>query len=67
MLPRYLSITADQIREVAAATFRADNRVVLTYLPELPPAETASVTEEATESPDATPADETADEEEVAA
>ena len=33
MLPRYLSITADQIQEVAAATFRADNRVVLTYLP----------------------------------
>jgi predicted Zn-dependent peptidase len=67
MLPRYLSITADQIREVAAATFRADNRVVLTYLPELPPAETASNTEDATESPDAAPADEAADEEEVAA
>jgi hypothetical protein len=67
MLPRYPSITADQIREVAAATFRADNRVVLTYLPELPPAETASNTEETTEAPDATPADEAADEEEVAA
>jgi predicted Zn-dependent peptidase len=67
MLPRYLSITADQIRDVAAATFRADNRVVLTYLPELPPAETASNTEEATKAPDAAPADEAADEEEVAA
>jgi predicted Zn-dependent peptidase len=67
MLPRYLSITADQIQEVAAATFRADNRVVLTYLPELPPAETASNTEEEAESPDAAAADETADEEEVAA
>ncbi len=67
MLPRYLSITADQIREVAAATFRADNRVILTYLPELPPAETASNTDETTESPDAAAADEAADEEEVAA
>ena len=42
MLPRYLAVTADQIRDVAADVFRADNRVVLTYLPELPPAETAS-------------------------
>ena len=30
---------ADAIREVAAATFRPDNRLVLTYLPEVPPAE----------------------------
>ena len=67
MLPRYLSITADQIQEVAAATFRADNRVVLTYLPELPPAETASNTEDEAESPDAAASDEAADEEEVAA
>ena len=42
MLPRYLAVTADEIRDVAAAVFRPDNRVVLTYLPELPPAETAS-------------------------
>jgi predicted Zn-dependent peptidase len=66
MLPRYLSITADQIRQAAADTFRADNRVVLTYLPELPPAETATVADETAESPDAA-ADHGADDEEVAA
>ncbi len=33
LLPRYLSVTADQIRDVARAVFRADNRVVLTYVP----------------------------------
>jgi predicted Zn-dependent peptidase len=33
ILPRYLSVTAEQIRDVAAAVFREDNRVVLTYLP----------------------------------
>ncbi len=38
MLPRYLAVTPEAILEVAAATFRADNRLVLTYLPELPPA-----------------------------
>ncbi len=38
MLPRYLAVTPEAIMEVAAATFRADNRLVLTYLPELPPA-----------------------------
>ncbi len=34
MLPRYLAVTPEAIREVAAAVFRPDNRVVLTYLPE---------------------------------
>ena len=33
LLPRYLSVTTDQIRDAARAVFRADNRVVLTYLP----------------------------------
>ena len=33
ILPRYLSTTADEIRQVCADVFRADNRVVLTYLP----------------------------------
>ena len=33
MLPRYLSVTAEQIRDACAAVFHADNRVVLTYLP----------------------------------
>ncbi len=33
MLERYLAVTPAAILEVAAATFRPDNRVVLTYLP----------------------------------
>jgi predicted Zn-dependent peptidase len=33
LLPRYLSVTGDQIRDAARAIFRADNRVVLTYVP----------------------------------
>jgi predicted Zn-dependent peptidase len=33
ILPRYLSTTAEQIRDVCASVFRPDNRVVLTYLP----------------------------------
>ncbi len=45
MLPRYLAVTPDAIREVAAATFRPDNRLVLTYLPETPPAETNALDE----------------------
>ena len=43
MLPRYLSVTADGIREVAAATFRPDNRLVLTYLPEAAPADSDAI------------------------
>jgi hypothetical protein len=43
MLARYLAVTAEDIRSVAAEVFRADNRVVLTYLPELPPADTSAV------------------------
>ena len=34
LLPRYLAVTAEQIRDVAADVFRPDNRVVLTYVPE---------------------------------
>jgi predicted Zn-dependent peptidase len=67
MLPRYLAVTAERIRSVAAEVFRPDNRVVLTYLPELPPAETAAATEEETESDGAAEKPETTDEEEVAA
>ena len=33
MLPRYLAVTADDIRQICAEVFQADNRVVLTYLP----------------------------------
>ncbi|MEK6719589.1 MAG: pitrilysin family protein [Chloroflexota bacterium] len=42
MLARYLSVTAERVREVAAQVFRPDNRVVLTYLPEPDPAATVS-------------------------
>ena len=34
MLPRYLAVTPEAIRDVARDVFRADNRLVLTYLPE---------------------------------
>ena len=43
MLPRYLSVTPEAILEVAAATFRPDNRLVLTYLPEGRPADSDAV------------------------
>ncbi|HEX5240919.1 MAG TPA: pitrilysin family protein [Candidatus Limnocylindrales bacterium] len=33
MLPRYLAVTAEQIRSVCAEVFRPENRLVLTYLP----------------------------------
>jgi predicted Zn-dependent peptidase len=46
MLPRYLAVSAEDIRSVAADVFREDNRVILTYLPELPPADSASETDE---------------------
>lgn len=39
MLPRYLAVTPEQIREAARAVFRVDNRLVLTYLPEGPSAD----------------------------
>jgi predicted Zn-dependent peptidase len=47
MLPRYLAVTPESILEVAAATFRPDNRLVLTYLPELPPADSEAVDKDA--------------------
>ena len=33
LLPRYLSVTAEQIRDAARAIFRPDNRIVITYVP----------------------------------
>jgi len=33
LLPRYLAVTAEQVRDAARETFRADNRVILTYIP----------------------------------
>ena len=41
MLERYLSVTAERVQAAAAEVFRADNRLVMTYLPALPPAEEA--------------------------
>ncbi|HXI81110.1 MAG TPA: pitrilysin family protein [Verrucomicrobiae bacterium] len=68
MLPRYLGVTAEQIRAVAADVFRPDNRVVLTYLPDLPPADTASATEDAEATDDAaSESTDAAEDEEVAA
>jgi predicted Zn-dependent peptidase len=67
MLPRYLAVSAEQIHEVAAATFRADNRVILTYLPELPPADTASAEAEPGEPAAAAESEDSADDEEIAA
>jgi predicted Zn-dependent peptidase len=49
MLPRYLAVTPEAILEVAAATFRADNRLVLTYLPESMPADADAIDAEAHE------------------
>jgi predicted Zn-dependent peptidase len=64
MLARYLAVTAEQIQAVAADVFRPDNRVVLTYLPDLPPADSAANEDEADEGePDAESADLDADEE----
>ena len=43
MLPRYLAVTAEQIRDAARDVFRPDNRVVVTYLPDLRPTDEAIV------------------------
>jgi zinc protease len=61
MLPRYLAVTPAAILEVAAATFRPDNRLVLTYLPEGQPADSEAV------DPDAVAAEQVDETEEVAA
>jgi predicted Zn-dependent peptidase len=53
-LDRYLAVTAEQIQEVSAAVFRADNRVVLTYVP----AEGAEGGDETDEEADAADTDE---------
>jgi predicted Zn-dependent peptidase len=41
MLGRYQAVGAENIRDAAAAVLRPDNRVVLTYLPDLPAADTS--------------------------
>jgi predicted Zn-dependent peptidase len=52
MLERYLAVTPEAILEAAAATFRPDNRLVLTYLPETPPAESEAIDGEARDDAD---------------
>jgi predicted Zn-dependent peptidase len=47
MLGRYLAVDAEAIRTVAAAVFRPDNRVVLTYIPAAAPAESDAAEEAA--------------------
>jgi predicted Zn-dependent peptidase len=47
MLRRYLAVAPEAILEVAAATFRPDNRLVLTYMPETAPIESDAVDAEA--------------------
>jgi predicted Zn-dependent peptidase len=47
MLPRYLAVTTEQIRDAASSVFRQDNRVVLTFLPDQPPADSASLNPDA--------------------
>jgi predicted Zn-dependent peptidase len=47
MLPRYLSVTGEQIRDAAREVFRADNRIVLTYVPKTTGATSESTDTEA--------------------
>jgi len=49
MLHRYLAVTPEAILDVASATFRPDNRLVLTYLPETPPIESDAIDADAVE------------------
>jgi predicted Zn-dependent peptidase len=44
MLPRYLAVGADAIRDVSAQTFARDNRVVLTYVPAEQPGDERAAT-----------------------
>jgi predicted Zn-dependent peptidase len=58
MLPRYLAVTPEQIRDAAEAVFRIDNRLVLTYVPDGPSADDVALQPEG---------DERSDDEEAAA
>ena len=49
MLGRYLAVTPEAILEVVGATFRQDNRLVLTYVPDTPSAESDAVDPNAAE------------------
>jgi len=52
MLPRYLAVTPDAIREAATDVFRQDNRLVLTYLPEGPAADDQALSDEEADTED---------------
>jgi predicted Zn-dependent peptidase len=52
MLGRYLEVTSEAILDAAAATFRSDNRLVLTYLPDTPPAESEAIDADKAETED---------------
>jgi hypothetical protein len=52
MLPRYLAVTPEQIRDAARAVFRVDNRLVLTYLPDGPSADDVALDPEGDEQSD---------------
>jgi len=49
ILPRYLAVTPEAIRQAAADVFRPDNRLVLTYLPEGPAADDEALSEDESE------------------
>jgi predicted Zn-dependent peptidase len=46
VLPRYLAVRSDDILAACAAVLRADNRVVLTYVPGGPPADEVALAED---------------------
>jgi hypothetical protein len=46
MLTRYLAVTPEAIRDVAASVFVPDNRLVLTYLPDGPAADSSAMSDE---------------------
>jgi predicted Zn-dependent peptidase len=49
MLPRYLAVTPEDIVAAASQVFVPDNRLVLTYLPDGPAADSAAIDDEETE------------------
>ena len=49
MLPRYLAVTPQDILDIAAQVFVPENRLVLTYLPEGPAADSAAMSDAATD------------------
>jgi predicted Zn-dependent peptidase len=52
MLPRYLAVTPAAIQDVAFTVFRPDNRLVLTYLPDGPAADSEAMPDELPEGAD---------------